>query len=76
MVAVVSGVYRNGHVELLELPPGITEGPVRVVMSDNRPSVLDQQCLRFGKYSLGRQSTLEDFADAEWSKQRDESHGS
>ena len=70
MVAVVSGVSRNGHVELLETPTGITEGLVRVVMSDDRHGVQREQCLVFGKYSAGRQSTLDDFAVAEWTDQR------
>ena len=76
MVAIVSGMYRNGHVELLEIPTGITEGRVRVVMSDDRSSIQEEQRLLFGKYSGARQSSLNDFADAEWNDQREGLHGS
>jgi hypothetical protein len=66
MTAIVPGIYKQGKVELLGVPAGLPEGPVRVVLigegEGNRPS----QPLTYGKYGKGRLSTLEDFKDAEW----------
>jgi hypothetical protein len=65
MTAIVAGIYRQGKLELLETPAGLREGPVQVVLMQDevRPA---PRYLTFGKYREGRESTLEDFKDAEW----------
>jgi hypothetical protein len=68
MTVIVPGVYKHGKVELLETPTGLREGRVRVMLTEEpepepKPEL---QHLVFGKYSGGRDITLEDFKDAEW----------
>lgn len=66
MTTIVSGMYKNGKVDLLETPSGLHEGRVRVVLisEDNVP--LSTCLLTYGKYSSGQMSKLDDFHDAEW----------
>jgi hypothetical protein len=66
MMAIIEGVYKQGKIDLLEIPAGLPEGRVRViVIPEGRPK--PPPCnLTFGKYQTGSASTLEDFQDAEW----------
>jgi len=66
MTSVVAGFYRQGRVELLERPEGLREGRVRVVLIEEHDREAASQHLRFGKYRGGPETTLEDFATAEW----------
>jgi hypothetical protein len=66
MTAIVTGVYRQGKLELLETPQGLREGPVRVVLIEQEGPVPPRRHLTFGKYQGGRLSTLEDFRQAQW----------
>jgi hypothetical protein len=69
MTAIVTGVYREGKLELLEMPLGLREGRVRVVLTEENPeSVEEPHRLIYGKYKdyPGRESTLEDFRETEW----------
>jgi hypothetical protein len=66
MLKTVQGIYRNGKVELLETPQGISESKVSVTFlppeSVNAPSHL----MSFGMFAGGQQSTETDFKDAEF----------
>ena len=66
MAAIVPGVYKQGKVELLETPTGLREGRVRVMLIEEPEPRPEPQYLVFGKYSGGKDLTLEDFRDAEW----------
>ena len=66
MTVIVDGVLKKDTIELLEVPYGLPEGRVRViVMTEEQPK--PSSCLlKFGKYQTGRMSSLEDFADVQW----------
>ena len=66
MTAIVTGIYKQGTVELLEQPNGLREGRVRVVLTEERTASGRPCYLTFGKYRDGPQATLEDFQHAEW----------
>lgn len=66
MNATVEGVYKDGHMELLEVPKGIAEDRVVVTIAQQKRGPARQQLLQYGKYSEGRMSTEEDFKIAEW----------
>ena len=65
MTAIVEGLYKQGKIELLQTPVGLSDGPVRLILiAEDRPK--SPACyLTYGKYQ-GDKSTLEDFKDAEW----------
>ncbi len=66
MTAIVAGIYKQGKVELLETPPGLREGRVRVVLIEEETPSNSPRYLTFGKYQSGPMSSLDDFKDAEW----------
>lgn len=82
MMQTVRGVYRDGRVELLEPPSGITEGEVLVIFGQfsvgeakstkdfyKEKSAPDNSPRRlyFGMFSgEGKELTLEDFREAEF----------
>jgi hypothetical protein len=66
MPAIVSGVYKDGKVELLETPVGLREGRVRVMLVEEEAPKPAPRYLEFGKYKGDKDTTLEDFKDAEW----------
>jgi hypothetical protein len=66
MTAIVEGFHKHGKIDLLEPPPGLPEGPVRVIVLAQQPLKPPPCPLQFGKYQTGRMATLDDFKDAEW----------
>jgi hypothetical protein len=73
MLQTVKGIYRNGKVELLESPSGITEGEVIVtfvespVLVNPKPVDKPSRMITFGMFADGaRKSTDEDFKAAEF----------
>lgn len=66
MTATVQGIYKEGKIELLETPKGLREGRVRVVLIEEEEQKPAPQYLVFGKYKGDKDTTLEDFKDAEW----------
>lgn len=66
MSTIVEGIYKEGKIELLQTPPGVPEGRVRViVMPEAEGPKPAPRMMTFGMYP-GDHSTLEDFKDAEW----------
>jgi hypothetical protein len=63
---IVEGVYRQGTIELHAPPPGLRDGPVRVILLEPEPPKPTPHYLTFGKYKGGRLSTPDDFQDAGW----------
>jgi hypothetical protein len=90
MPAMVSGIYKDGKIELLETPDGVPEGRVRVFLMEEKPKPEPRYLVRgkypcdtrleafeeepkpepryleFGKYKGEKDTTLEDFKEAEW----------
>jgi hypothetical protein len=63
-MTTISGIYRQGKIELIEPPVGLREGPVRVFLIEEE--IKNKLCLlTFGKYQSGELSTPESFAEAE-----------
>jgi len=73
MTTLVTGIYKEGRIELLEPPPGLREGPVRVLVVEEPEEKPEPRYLQRGKYGAdpGRMSTLEDFEAAEWSGEKE-----
>jgi hypothetical protein len=66
MPTIVDGAYKQGTVQLHAPPPGLRDGPVRVILLEPEPAKPTLHYLTFGKSQGGRMSTPEDFKDAEW----------
>lgn len=66
MPALIEGVYKQGRIELSQIPPGLREGPVRVIVLEAGGPVSESGGMTFGKYSGVRMSTADDFREAEW----------
>ena len=66
MTATVAGIYKEGKIELLETPAGLPEGRVRVILIAEEETKPAPRYLEFGKYKGSKDTTLEDFKDAEW----------
>ena len=64
MTATVSSVYKEGKLELLEVPKGLHKGLVRVVLTEDETTELTPQYLVRGKYP--GDTPLEAFKEAEW----------
>ena len=67
MAAIVEGIYKQGKIELLQVPSGVPEGRVRVIVvsEPDRPRTPPRR-MTFGILATGDMSTLEDFKEAEW----------
>ena len=66
ILQAIEGVYRNGTVELTEVPTGISESRVVVtfLQAESTPQV--KAIMRFGMFAGLNQSTEEDFRSAEF----------
>ncbi len=65
MTTILEGICKQGRIDLVQPPPGLPEGRVRIILiADDRPQPLPR-LLIFGKYPLD-DSTLEDFRCAQW----------
>ena len=64
MTATIAGIYKQGKVELLEIPQGLRDG--RVVVTLEQATMKRTPCfLVRGKYKMAQMSSLDDFKDAE-----------
>ena len=50
MPAMVPGIYKQGKIELLEIPEGVREGRVRVMLIEDDGAKPELRYLEFGKY--------------------------
>ena len=66
MLQTIQGIYRNGKIELAEVPQDITESEVFVTFLTSKSVRLDSQLMSFGMFSGSQQSTESDFKDAEF----------
>jgi len=66
MLQTIQGIYRNGKIELAEVPQDITESQVFVTFFKPESASLSGQFMSFGMFSGSQQSTEADFRDAEF----------
>ena len=69
------GIYRNGKIELAEIPQDITESQVFVTFFKPQSVILANQFMSFGMFSGSQQSTEADFRDAEFNGDVDDALG-
>mgnify|MGYP001598661741 CR=1 FL=1 len=72
MLQTIQGIYRNGKIELAEVPQNITESQVFVTFLTSQSVSLDSQLMSFGMFLSSQQSTESDFKDAEFHGDADE----
>jgi hypothetical protein len=75
MLQTIQGIYRNGKVELAEIPQDITESQVFVTFFKPESVSRAIQFMSFGMFSGSQQSTESDFRDAEFNGNVDDSLG-
>jgi len=66
MTALLTGIYKNGKIELLDAPPNLREGRVRVLVTEEPEQASPPGQMRFGQFSGDLLPTEEDFKVAEW----------
>lgn len=66
MASLLTGIYTHGRIDLVEAPPGLREGRVRVLMIEDSAPPVTSGLMRFGQFSGGAEPTEEDFKIAEW----------
>lgn len=66
MLQAIEGVYKNGTIELTEIPTGISESRVVVTFLQTESTVQAKAIMRFGMFAGLNQSTEEDFEIAEF----------
>ncbi|GAX38229.1 hypothetical protein NIES3585_42770 [Nodularia sp. NIES-3585] len=66
MLQSIEGVYKQGKVELTELPSDISESRVIVTFLEPKKSFQKKQIMQFGVFSGNQQSTEADFENAEF----------
>ena len=69
------GIYRNGKIELAEIPQDITESQVFVTFFKPESVSRASQFMSFGMFSGSQQSTEADFRDAEFNGDIDDALG-
>ncbi|HEY9802232.1 MAG TPA: hypothetical protein V6D25_17860 [Leptolyngbyaceae cyanobacterium] len=73
MLQSIKGVYKDGKVELTELPSDISESLVIVTFLESKTAQQPKQMMQFGMFSGNQQSTEADFQIAEFHGDRDDS---
>jgi hypothetical protein len=66
MLQTIQGIYRNGRIDLLEIPQGITESQVFVTFVPPQISNTNHHLMSFGMFAGVQQSTEADFKEAEF----------
>jgi hypothetical protein len=66
MLQTVEGIYKNGIIQLKEIPENITESQVLITFIENPLKVTPSQMIKFGMFSGVNQSTEADFQEAEF----------
>ena len=75
MLQTIQGIYRNGKIELAEIPQDITESQVFVTFFKPETVSRASQFMSFGMFSGSQQSTEADFRDAEFNGDIDDALG-
>lgn len=72
MLQSIEGIYKNGKVELTELPLDISESLVIVTFLEPKKTQQPKQIMQFGMFSGNQQSTEADFQIAEFHEDKDD----
>ena len=72
MLQSIQGVYKNGLIELAEIPEDIEESQVIVTFLEAKAKTTTKQIIYFGMFSGSKQSTEEDFKIAEFTGDSDD----
>ncbi|NES99237.1 MAG: hypothetical protein F6K62_05475 [Sphaerospermopsis sp. SIO1G2] len=73
MLQAIEGIYKDGKVELKELPSDISESLVIVTFLKSEKNQRQHQVMQFGMFSGNNQSTEADFEIAEFHGDREDS---
>ncbi|MDZ8223529.1 hypothetical protein [Nostoc sp. ChiVER01] len=66
MLQFIEGVYKNGKIQLSELPSHVSESRVIVTFLEPKKSQSQKQRIQFGMFSVNKQSTEKDFQITEF----------
>lgn len=66
MLQAIEGIYKDGKIELKELPSDISESLVIVTFLKSGKNQIKNQIMKFGMFSGNNQSTETDFEIAEF----------
>lgn len=66
MLLTIEGTYKEGKIELLELPTDITHAKVLVTFLTTVEEPEPPRSMRYGQFAGEALSTEEDFRMAEW----------
>ena len=66
MLQAIEGIYKNGKIELTEVPTGISESRVIVTFLQPESTPQAMTIMQFGMFAGLNQSTQEDFQAAEF----------
>lgn len=66
MLQAIEGIYKDGKIELKELPSDISESLVIVTFLKSEKNQIKNQIMQFGMFSGNNQSTETDFEIAEF----------
>lgn len=61
MLQAIEGIYKNGAIELAEVPQGISESRVIVTFLSGQPTPPARAIMHFGMFAGANPSTEEDF---------------
>lgn len=67
MLQTVEGIYKNGIIQLTEIPDQITESKVLITFINNKPQISQTKIMQFGMFAGVNQSSEIDFKEAEFS---------
>ncbi|BDA70550.1 hypothetical protein CAL7716_047160 [Calothrix sp. PCC 7716] len=66
MLQSIEGVYKQGNIQLSELPEDVSESRVIVTFLEPQKAQKPKRMISFGMFSGDKQSTEEDFQIAEF----------
>lgn len=66
MITTVEGIYRQGKIELLEMPVGVHESRVLVTFLSKMTAPTPLHRMVYGQFAGKPMSTEDDFRMAEW----------
>jgi hypothetical protein len=73
MLQAIKGIYKDGKIELKELPSDISESLVIVTFLKSEKNQIKNQIMQFGMFSGNNQSTETDFEIAEFHRDSEDS---
>ena len=66
MLQSIEGVYKNGNIQLSELPSDVSESRVIVIFLEQKKTQTQKQIMRLGMFCGNKQSTEKDFQITEF----------